>query len=576
MQPPSIEVQLDTIVQIQPRTFSGVNKPGGVGVITGIHRDEESGNPTKIDVKYVLGGKESNIEMTYVTADATVDVRRRGTRDRKQDVKMNIGEEKPKKKRIALKDIDCNRKKSKTDEAKKEESRGQLPAGCEMDGEWMFIQVSSSCYIIYLFCLEWCATGTDLLYNSFTSLVSSDEMKSGKLSDYTSYFTKGTTIQFWWDEDKGWLQATLLKDIKRSLSRGMIKWNVEMKFDIDGETFKYCFLPKDKRWKVKIEDDGKSDESTTLKEIEAEKKTKVKRGTSAKTSKQQPAKGSSKKKWKSSKKKEASFTIALDSDTEVNKVKLVGKKGHEKKSQPVDLGLLDKKKTKTIDSASEGKKKKDHIKSTDALKTISKQADSSSSESVKTSSTKEGDAIIVQKANKVGFTFQAKSNFSKPAPSKLFAQKKQDTIPASSFHRSNKKCTTVNANPFTRAQMQVDNTNPASFSLSTEVLSSIREVSSKAIKKSKKSESVSSVKTVGPKTSGAMTVMTGMGRSTTSIKGSSDSDCLGTIAKAQYEKHRKHACDWINSLKEKAPDDTPAKDVFSTSSTEENEKEDQE
>ena len=417
--------------------------------------------------------------------------------------------------------------------------------------------------------------------------VSSNTNKSGKLSDYTSYFTKGTVVQFWWNDDKGWLQATLLKDIKRTLSRGMIKWNVEMKFDVDGETLKYCFLPKDKRWKVKIEDDGDSDESMTLKEVEAEKKAKVKRGTSAKKTKPQAAKGPAKKKGKSSKKKEALFTIAIDSDagdesnhksasqmnnTEaVPKVTPVGKKdstkGSHKKPEPVDLGLLDKKKTNATKSANVGQKKDGHTNT-------SKQTDlrSSAKKSVKTSS-KEGDAIIVQKTNQVGVTFQAKNHFSKPAPSKLFGQKKQDTVPASSFHRSNKKCT-ANSNPFTLTQMPAGSTNTTSFSLSAKVQSSIREVSSKTIKRSKENEASSSAKTAGPKTTGAMTVMTGIGRSTTSTKGSSASNRLKNNAKAQYEKNYRHACDWMNSLKEKTPDE--AKDSFSTSSEENETERDQE
>lgn len=70
---------------------------------------------------------------------------RRGTRERKQDVKMNVGElgetGHAKKKRTALKDIDGNcGKKPKNDEKKAEE---ELPAGCEMEGDWMFVKVSS-------------------------------------------------------------------------------------------------------------------------------------------------------------------------------------------------------------------------------------------------------------------------------------------------------------------------------------------------------------------------------------------------------------------------------------------------
>ena len=137
--PPTMEV--GQTVNIQSRTFPGSNKQGGVAIITAIQRDQ-SNVPTKIDVRYVLGGKESGVEMTYVeTVEEELDGnKRRAARERKQDVKMNIGEL-PKKKRVALKDIDGNRAKKQKKDDKKKINEKELPIGCEMDGEWMFIKV---------------------------------------------------------------------------------------------------------------------------------------------------------------------------------------------------------------------------------------------------------------------------------------------------------------------------------------------------------------------------------------------------------------------------------------------------
>jgi len=52
-------------VNIESRTQPGINKPGGHGTISNIHYDTNS-SPKMVDVKYSLGGKESNIELKYV------------------------------------------------------------------------------------------------------------------------------------------------------------------------------------------------------------------------------------------------------------------------------------------------------------------------------------------------------------------------------------------------------------------------------------------------------------------------------------------------------------------------------
>jgi hypothetical protein len=168
-------MQLGQIVTILPRSHPGINSYGGAAFITRIHtdsNDEHNGKPTKIDVKYVLGGKESGIELTYVREEASASTTTKDRRERKQDVKMNVGEwGGGKKRRVALGDVDGNcesRKRGKKEgdnhnhkktkasmthaELSENEEKARLPDGCEMDGEWMFIKVSSFlvCWLIML------------------------------------------------------------------------------------------------------------------------------------------------------------------------------------------------------------------------------------------------------------------------------------------------------------------------------------------------------------------------------------------------------------------------------------------
>ena len=59
-----------TIVFVQARTWPGINKPGGVARVTKVHPAAESGsNSTKYDVAFVLGGKENQVDESFVTLD---------------------------------------------------------------------------------------------------------------------------------------------------------------------------------------------------------------------------------------------------------------------------------------------------------------------------------------------------------------------------------------------------------------------------------------------------------------------------------------------------------------------------
>jgi hypothetical protein len=62
-----------TIVQVQDRTWPGVNKPGGVARITKIHRE---GAVIAYDVAYVLGGREKNVEAVFVSEQQSEKKRR--------------------------------------------------------------------------------------------------------------------------------------------------------------------------------------------------------------------------------------------------------------------------------------------------------------------------------------------------------------------------------------------------------------------------------------------------------------------------------------------------------------------
>lgn len=56
------------LVEVQSRTWPGINKPGGSGRIVRVHQEtDESGQQVAVyDVRYVLGGLERRIEREYV------------------------------------------------------------------------------------------------------------------------------------------------------------------------------------------------------------------------------------------------------------------------------------------------------------------------------------------------------------------------------------------------------------------------------------------------------------------------------------------------------------------------------
>lgn len=62
-----------SVVMVQARTWPGINKHGGVGRVTKVHSSTGSGgNAVKYDVTYVLGGKEKNVDESFVQLHTTV------------------------------------------------------------------------------------------------------------------------------------------------------------------------------------------------------------------------------------------------------------------------------------------------------------------------------------------------------------------------------------------------------------------------------------------------------------------------------------------------------------------------
>ena len=55
---------IGTVVEVAPRTWPGINKPGGVGRITRVHN---RGGSVSYDIRYVLGGREKQVDAGFVS-----------------------------------------------------------------------------------------------------------------------------------------------------------------------------------------------------------------------------------------------------------------------------------------------------------------------------------------------------------------------------------------------------------------------------------------------------------------------------------------------------------------------------
>lgn len=107
--PYSFQPKVGSLVNVESRHWPGINKPGGVGKVTAIRFDGLQ-VISCIDVKYVLGGNELNIEMIFVKDHSDEDISRSR---RKRAAPPNFAVESHCKKPPPLKKSKLPRKKSK-------------------------------------------------------------------------------------------------------------------------------------------------------------------------------------------------------------------------------------------------------------------------------------------------------------------------------------------------------------------------------------------------------------------------------------------------------------------------------
>mmetsp|Transcript_27276 Transcript_27276/g.58401 ORF Transcript_27276/g.58401 Transcript_27276/m.58401 type:complete len:594 (-) Transcript_27276:674-2455(-) len=335
-------------VDVESRTWAGINKPGGHATVVKIHVDDNN-VANKVDVRYVLGGRELEVELTYVKMH--VELERRG-RSRRSDKKMNVetlggvpgkkkvnkkqgggGAKKRKgsssssspvkkeggKKRKALASIDGNHSKAKA--AKKGEEDVEYSQNAvdipeevvEEDGKWTLIQ-------------------------------------DGRITDYTDTLQKGQRIAYWWSDEDGWLKGNVTKALTKVVTASTIRWPVKVDFD-NGDKHSLDFHPLEKRWKVFHSNEKPSAEkakdeqikkSATVKQI-ASKKTskpvvgdqkdgKVKADKKAKTAKKAGEKNKTAKATKTKENKQMKTpTLSFGSELQ-SKIKEISSKMHTAKS----------------------------------------------------------------------------------------------------------------------------------------------------------------------------------------------------------------------------------------------------
>ena len=117
--------------------------------------------------------------------------------------------------------------------------------------------------------------------------------KDGKLSDYIHRLQPPHSISYWWDDGYGWITGKITKGLTKKVTSTIIKWEVTVKFDREGDVHTLKFHPLEKRWKIRRRDEsGGNDEETS---------SNVNNNKSATPSSKKAAKPSSVKKVKKSK-----------------------------------------------------------------------------------------------------------------------------------------------------------------------------------------------------------------------------------------------------------------------------------
>jgi len=276
-------------VDVESRTWAGINKPGGHATIIKVHHDEYSSVPTGVDVKYVLGGRDFAVELTYVKAHVDLN---RGSRGRRRDVKMNVGtfggEQKTTgrsrrggggnkkkaenanrggkkkkallssptkskkggsavKKRKALANIDGNDGSKGAKVARK--SIAKVVVEKEEEPSKNDVAAANAVTKSKKAATAEGSTMKDVVETTKEEDGSWTLIQDGNIADYTTTLREGTRISYWWSDEDGWLPGIISKSLSKVVTSTTVRWTVKVGFD-NGDDHMLAFHPLEKRWKV--------------------------------------------------------------------------------------------------------------------------------------------------------------------------------------------------------------------------------------------------------------------------------------------------------------------------------------
>mmetsp|Transcript_23019 Transcript_23019/g.51342 ORF Transcript_23019/g.51342 Transcript_23019/m.51342 type:complete len:533 (-) Transcript_23019:61-1659(-) len=239
------EVALGLGVDVESRTWPGINKPGGCGSIVKIHYDD-SNHPAKVDVKYHLGGTDKEIELNFVRKHVEL---ARGGRSRRRDVKMNVEilGGKPAKQKKTAKNSESKKRKALLDLDKN--NHGKSP---EVEDSASSAVVEEAPRTVQPSVVD---VTDEIVANGLWRII-----QSGKVADYTNILSEGRRIAYWWSDEDEWLKGIVSKPLTKKISPYTISWTVRVNFD-NGDSHTLTFHPLEKRWKVFYPNSDRAEQS---------------------------------------------------------------------------------------------------------------------------------------------------------------------------------------------------------------------------------------------------------------------------------------------------------------------------
>ena len=112
-----------TLVTVAPRTWPGINKPGGAGKVTKAYRDNDGVH--RIDVRYFLGTTEKHLELEFVTKQVYLEHKTRERR-RPPDIKDEHPSAQPETSNNTKKGRAAAKKKTNLENAQRQKRKGTV------------------------------------------------------------------------------------------------------------------------------------------------------------------------------------------------------------------------------------------------------------------------------------------------------------------------------------------------------------------------------------------------------------------------------------------------------------------